>query len=383
MLKLKYITNVRIPTSRAHGYAIMKMCEEFSRTGTDVELIVPNKKNEETEYEPFSYYGLDKNFTITKINSLDLIGKTTKFSKLFYPIDFISFFISFFFKQKKLIGSDNVIYTRDYKILLLFSKNKFICLELHEIPKFSFLFKKAIKKPKLFFVLNENLKSELIKFGVDKRKIYISPSGVDIDDFDIDVSQNKSREKVNLPLDKKIILYSGQFYGWKGIDTLAETAKLLPEHLFVFIGGTEPELGIFNTKYNDVKNIKVIPFVERKMIPIYLKAADVLVSPNSAKSQTSAYFTSPLKLLEYMAVKRPIIVSDLPSMREVVSEEECVFAKSDDSISFATAINKILSNEALAVKMAENAYQKVQKYSWQKRSENILSIIKQNLCFKK
>ena len=53
-MKIKYITNVRIPTTRAQGYAIMKMCEEFSLAGIDIELIVPNRRSNEETSDPLS-----------------------------------------------------------------------------------------------------------------------------------------------------------------------------------------------------------------------------------------------------------------------------------------------------------------------------------------
>ena len=63
-MQIKYITNVRVPTSRAHGFAIMKMCEKFAEAGAQVELVVPDKQNNEKEKDPFVYYGLKKNFEI-------------------------------------------------------------------------------------------------------------------------------------------------------------------------------------------------------------------------------------------------------------------------------------------------------------------------------
>ena len=42
-MKIAYIAHIRLTTERAHGYATMKLCEEFAREGHEVELIVPDK----------------------------------------------------------------------------------------------------------------------------------------------------------------------------------------------------------------------------------------------------------------------------------------------------------------------------------------------------
>jgi glycosyltransferase involved in cell wall biosynthesis len=376
-MNIKYITNVRIPTSRAHGYAIVKMCSEFAKAGARVDLIIPDRRNNEAEGDPFRFYKIEKNFDIKKVLSFDFLGGTLKFGPIFYWVDLISFFVSIFIKR--LINAGDIVYTRDFIAPLLFSKKRFICLELHDFPKSKLLFNWAIKKPKLFFVLNKNIKSELVKRGVGEDKIHIFPSGVEVKEFNIPISQIDARKKVGLPLDKKIILYSGQFYPWKGIDVLAQAAPLVPRASFIFIGGTEPELGKFIENYGKIKNITTMPFKERSIIPLYLKAADVLVIPQSTVEKVSTLYSSPIKMFEYMASKRPIVASNLSSIRETLDNKSCVFAEPDDPKSLATAINKILENEDLAHNLSENAFSEVEKYSWDKRANTILEIIENNL----
>src|SRR4051812_31586909 len=98
-MHIKYVTNVRIPTSRAQGFAVMKMCEEFANLDVNVELIVPNRRNNESEENPFRYYGIKENFSITKVKSTDLLGPYEAFGKLFYWIDMFSFLLSLRFRS--------------------------------------------------------------------------------------------------------------------------------------------------------------------------------------------------------------------------------------------------------------------------------------------
>ncbi len=374
-MKIKYITNVRIPTTRAHGYAIMKMCEEFGKAGVETKLYIPKRGNTQNKKDPFDYYKIERTFELNRVSSFDLLGTTPKFGKFFYWLDTLSFLIAA--KLKVKLDKGDVLYTRDYMTILFFSSHKINVLELHDISSSNFLFKSVLKKVKVFFVLNNNLKADLVSLGVAKEKIFISPSGVDLKDFNIALSKQDLRNKLDLPQDKKIVLYTGQFYEWKGVGTLAEAAKIMPDTTFVFVGGAEPELSSFIRKCKNVTNIIVKSFQERSEIAKFLSASDVLVIPNSGNSRISSHYTSPLKLFEYMASKRPIIASDLPSIREVLSEEECVFASPDNPKSFTDAINKILVNPALAEKISLNSYNKVLKYSWHERAHKIIEKINQ------
>ena len=55
--KILYIVNVRIPTEKAHGIQIIKMCESFSDNGMDLELLLPKRINNIKE-NPFNYYNI-------------------------------------------------------------------------------------------------------------------------------------------------------------------------------------------------------------------------------------------------------------------------------------------------------------------------------------
>jgi len=69
-MKIIYITNSRIPTTKAQGFQIMKMCEAFSSAGGEVELWVPRRFNPIKE-SPFRYYEIREIFSIKKIAVFD------------------------------------------------------------------------------------------------------------------------------------------------------------------------------------------------------------------------------------------------------------------------------------------------------------------------
>ena len=130
---IKYITNVRLPTPRAQGYAIMKMCSEFANLGTVVELFVPSRQNTEIEKDPFDFYSIEKNFEIKRIRSSDFLGSNTKLSRLLYWVDIIVFFLCARFKIK--FNRGDILFTRDPVALLFFSKKIFSCLHIISIPE--------------------------------------------------------------------------------------------------------------------------------------------------------------------------------------------------------------------------------------------------------
>jgi glycosyltransferase involved in cell wall biosynthesis len=108
-------------------------------------------------------------------------------------------------------------------------------------------------------------------------------------------------------------------------------------------------------------------------IPLWLKAARVLVLPNTGREEISRHYTSPLKLFEYMASGTPIVASDIPSIREIMNDTMGFFAVADDAESFARAIERALGDPEEAARRAEQARADVRKYTWARRAEEILA----------
>lgn len=377
-MSLIYLANIRIPTEKAHGIQTMKMCEGFGLLENqgerlEVELLVPRRFNKIKE-DPFDYYAVKRIFKIKKLPCLDLIPLGIPF--LGFWLQSITFSISVFFYL--IFKKTDIIYSRDLlPLFLLYFLRRKIIYEAHYLPKNFWLYQWLLKGLKGLVVITQKLKEFYQNKGIQAEKILVAPDGVDLEQFQIKESREECRRKLNLPLDKKIILYTGHFYLWKGTLVLAEAAKFLAgDCLVVFVGGTEKENEKFRIRTKEFNNILIVRYQPHKEIPYWLRAADVLVLPNSGKQKISQFYTSPLKLFEYMASQKPIIASDLPSIREILNTNNSFLIKPDDPIMLAKKIDYVLENYALAIEKAKRAFQDAEKYTWNKRAGKIINFFK-------
>lgn len=376
-IEINYIVNARIPTKKAHGIQIMEMCQAFVINGVDLVLWLPFRFNREKQ-NPFSFYDISKKFKIKKVFSLDVFWAEKLIGRWSYWVQILSFyffiFFIFIFKNRK-----SLIYSRDlFSYVLVFLGYKVI-YECHAIPeKRKEVFFAKCKNFHRIVVISDGLRDELLKNGIKEDNIIVAYDGVNLKKFDINISKKEARQKLGIDLNSKLVLYTGHLYDWKGAQVLADSANYIKEASFCFVGGNEKEVEDFmfkNKKLIDKGGIKVFGHRNQKEIPLWLKAADILILPNTGDKKISKTYTSPLKMFEYMASKRPIVASDLPSLRSVLNESNSLLFKAGDSEDLAHKIN-ILSNDLeLQSNLSKQAYKDVQRYAWDMRVENILKNI--------
>lgn len=380
--KIIYVTNCRMPTERALGLVIVKLCERFASRGIKVELIHSFRINKIKD-DPFDYYQIPKNFKIKKIFSLDLIPL---FGRHGFRIQYISFSILstlYLLLKGEVFRKQVIFFSNDYLplfFLSFFTKN--IYHDVHGLVSSPSFYRLFLPRLAGMVTTNKFMRSELIKkYGVLPKKIIHFPNAIDSKEFDISLDKIECREKLGLPQGRKLIFYVGQLFAWniKGAKTLAESSQFLPKDTQVyFVGGMEQDIKKLKSLTSEFK-VNIVGYRPHAEIPYWLKAADILVLPNTAKDHFSKYYTSPLKMFEYMAAERPIVASDLPSIRDILNEENAVFFEPDNAKSLALAIKQLLEDVNLAKKITHQGHQDVQQYTWDNRAKHILDLINSNL----
>jgi glycosyltransferase involved in cell wall biosynthesis len=158
----------------------------------------------------------------------------------------------------------------------------------------------------------------------------------------------------------------------------AELLKANPHIMFALVGGSAQDVNHYRkiTREKDLNNIIFVTHQDRQSVPLYLHAADVLLLPNAPTSEESKHFTSPIKMFEYMASERPIIASRLPSISEVLNDNNAFLVEAGSPDELSLAIKKIQEKPEDAHHKAKNARCDVEKYTWRRHAERLMEFLK-------
>jgi glycosyltransferase involved in cell wall biosynthesis len=223
--------------------------------------------------------------------------------------------------------------------------------------------------------VSEVLREEWIAAGLPAAKISVWPDAVDLERFEHSPPLPAARDALRLPREGALAVYCGHFYDEKGVPTLVDAARLLRKATVQLVGGWPADIERMRERAQGCETLRCCGFVENARVPLHLAAADVLVLPNSARFP-QARTTSPLKLFEYMAARRPIVATRIPALAGLLRHGENAWLVAPDSAeALAEGIESVLASPALAERLAEQAWRDVQNYTWKRRAADVLATL--------
>lgn len=368
-MKFLYLSPTRFPTERAHGAQIAHMCHAFAQSDHDVTLLAPHRFRNPVAEDAYRYYALPKSFEIKYVFCMPW-GVS---SRLGFWSNLIVYTLRACFSLHK--SRADIVYSRDEFVLfvasLIFPMKK-ILWESHE-AKYNFASRSLLKRGVKCVAISEGIKEFYINHGVDAEQILVAHDGIDQSFFREVETKEQAQRRLGIDTDKPVAMYIGGLDEWKGVETFFAASKHNDNVRFVVIGGRVDEIERYRKKYPNVLFLGPRQYSELKHNQ---QAADVLVVPNTKKNELSEKYTSPLKLFTHLASKVPLIVSNISSLRSVVSENEVTFFTPDDPNDLAEKINQVLANMAVSRTKAEAAYALSKRYTWKRRAEYIVTFLR-------
>jgi glycosyltransferase involved in cell wall biosynthesis len=396
MPELLYISMMRMPTEKAHGLQIVQNCEAFADAGYDVTLWVArrwNTREMRAIQDPYAYYGVNPNFRIRHIPCVDLFPlfpADSMGARLAFYIQMITYVLLMAFFA--LFVKADVYYSRDEALLAILSWLKPPSSLAYEAHLFSpsargaNLQRRVIANVGSVIAITPKLRDDLIsERGATPERIIIAHDGIRQARFEHVPDRLTARQQIGWDESAFIVGFVGrlQMIGMdKGVGTLVHALAQVENASLALVGGPDNmaeqlrqqwlELGLPEDRFLYVGH------VAPDEVPHYLSAFDVCAMPHPHTTQF-AYYTSPLKLFEYMASHSVIVASDLPAWADVVTHEEtALLVPPSDTDALATAINRLQQDPDLRQKLADHAYARIMaNYTWSARVETILKHIKQ------
>ncbi len=257
-------------------------------------------------------------------------------------------------------------------VKLLFGK---VVLTIHDVSSFanssdsSIIGSMIYKLTDLILTHNEFSKSEIVKINPTLSScIYIVPHGNYIPFIHVQNDKEKSRQHLGIPNEKKVLLFFGMIKKVKGLDVLLHALKnVIKENpdVLLLIAGKPWENDFSNyQRIIDENNLSDYCLLHTKFIPHadvehYYCAADLVVLPYNKIFQSGV-------LMMTLSYGKPALVSDLPPLKEVVTDMQTAFLfESENPISLAEKLNLILLDPGKLEQVRINGEKLINtKYDW-------------------
>ena len=250
-------------------------------------------------------------------------------------------------------------------------------------PMFRFFFKTSYFLGMTYH--SDYARQHYLKLGVDEAKTCVAHNGYAKVQFEPVLSKKEAREKLGLPVDAKIAVYSGRMVMKKGLDHLIMLAKARPDVHFVFVGSTEK--GEFETIAETLNNCHVVGWKGFGEVAPYLYAADVVIIPPTLKPLKKIGNTVlPIKLYSYIASGRAIYAPAAPDTAELLKHDKNAWLVTpDNEADELVGFNALIDNDALIERLSAAAAEDAKSLTWDSRAECVVKFMKERLeaCSKK
>lgn len=213
-------------------------------------------------------------------------------------------------------------------------------------------------------------------YGATSRAVWyreadVIPNAVDEQRFHPSNDGTSVREDLGIG-DKKMVMYVGRIVYHKGLEYFVESAKYLDDedvrYVLVGTGDFRPELEKIIRREDIEDRVMFAGRVSNERLPNYYAATDVFVLPSVSRLEAFG-----IVALEALASEVPVVISDIPGVREVIVEgKHGLLAEPMNPRDIAGKVRTLLENPDMANRMGKKGRKRVEeKFTWERVAKDI------------
>ncbi len=185
----------------------------------------------------------------------------------------------------------------------------------------------------------------------------VIPNAVDIHRFNPDIDGMAVRARLKIPADRPVALLVGRIVAHKGIEHFIEASRYLPGVQFLIAGeGTHLEtMERLAHRLGVADRVRFLGRVSQENLPKVYAACDLFVLPSVSRLEAFG-----IVALEAMATGKPVVVADIPGVREVIEDgREGLLTDPVNPQDLAEKVRRLVEDPALRQEMGRRGREKV------------------------
>jgi glycosyltransferase involved in cell wall biosynthesis len=231
-------------------------------------------------------------------------------------------------------------------------------------------------------VVIEEARERVISLGVRPDRVHVVANYVPLSELNRMVAASSLGQPTQA--DRFGVTYVGGFGSSRDLHTVIDAAALLrdkiPELRVTLVGGTAQQVAVLQghaARKGVSDQVEVLSWVPFEQVIAHIATSTVCLVPHAKSPHTDA--TIPHKLFQYMALERPVIVSNCAPLVRIVGEAGAGLVYSAGNASeLAECVRRMCDDPALRDRMARHGRQAVQdRYNWEQAGKVLVQLYRE------